>query len=63
MGLAGREKAHPAQLSGAQQQRVAPTRALIATPRLLLATHEDQAAETCDRVIGPRDGRTVTDSG
>lgn len=29
---------------------------------VLIATHEDQVAEACDRVIGLRDGRPVTDS-
>lgn len=29
---------------------------------VLIATHEEQVAEACDRVIGLRDGRTVTDS-
>lgn len=29
---------------------------------VLIATHEEQAAGACDRVIGLRDGRTVTDS-
>lgn len=30
---------------------------------VLIATHEHQVAEACDRVIGLRDGRPVTDSG
>src|ERR1051326_8733556 len=37
MGLAGRKRQRPKQLSGAEQQRVAISRALANRPRLLLA--------------------------
>lgn len=92
LGLEGKQKKYPNELSGGEQQRVAIARALVTKPAILLAdeptgnldsittndvmsvlwkscrkyhqtvlmvTHNEDIAQTCDRIIRIEDGKIV----
>lgn len=96
LGLEGKQKKFPNELSGGEQQRVAIARALVTKPAILLAdeptgnldsvttndvmsvlwkscrkyhqtvlmvTHNEEIAQTCDRIIRIEDGKIAEKGG
>lgn len=96
LGLEGKQKKYPSELSGGEQQRVAIARALVTKPAILLAdeptgnldsvttndvmsvlwkscrkchqtvlmvTHNEEIAQTCDRIIRIEDGQIAEKGG